>query len=69
METKNNELQQIKNQIDEYNRQIELLLSPNQFTLNNAIVDITNKISQLQQNCPHEFEDGYCNWCYKQEEK
>jgi hypothetical protein len=60
---------EIKRQIDDYNRQIELILSPNQFTLNNEITKITAKITELQEQCSHEFENGYCNWCYKSQEK
>lgn len=57
----------LKARIDEYNKKIEELLSPNQFILNNMIVELTAKISELQNKCPHDFEDGYCKWCYKSE--
>lgn len=57
----------LKARIDEYNKKIEELLSPNQFILNNMIVELTTKISELQNKCPHDFEDGYCKWCYKSE--
>lgn len=63
----NKELLEIKQQIDEYNRQIEGLLSPNQFTLNNMIVELSKEIDKLQSKCTHEFEEGFCIWCYKQE--
>ena len=57
----------IKMQIN--NKMIETLLSPNKFTLNNKIAELLKENEQLQQQCEHEFIDGYCLWCYKEEPK
>ena len=59
----------IKRQIDLNNKLIEDTLKPNQFTLNNTVASLLLEIDSLQKQCPHEFEDGYCIYCYKAEEK
>lgn len=59
----------IKRRIDLNNELIEKALKPNQFTLNNTIAGLLLEIDTLQKECPHEFEDGYCIYCYKMEEK
>lgn len=58
---------EIKEQIDNYNKIIESCFYPNKFTLNNDIVEITEKIKELQSVCEHQFENGYCIYCYKSE--
>ena len=62
------DLYAIRNKIEEYNKQIELLLCPDHFTLNNAVVELSNKISKLQEKCPHDYLHGFCRWCYKSKE-
>lgn len=57
--------QKIKKRVDEYNRLIESLLQPNTFVLNNLIVEYGKEIGKLQAQCPHEFQNGYCIYCYK----
>ena len=59
---------QIKEKIDENNRIIESLLQPNQFTLNNTIAELLNENRELQNQCKHDFQDGYCIYCYKEQE-
>ena len=59
---------EIKQKIDENNKIIETLLTPNQFTLNNTIVELLKENQRLQKECSHDFEDGYCIYCYKEEE-
>lgn len=60
---------EIKKLIDEYNKIIESCFYPNKFTLNNCILEMTQKIKELQNMCEHQFEDGYCIYCYKSEEQ
>lgn len=55
----------IKNKIEYNNRLIEQLLTPNQFTLNNTVKDLLKENEELQKQCSHEFEGGYCIYCYK----
>lgn len=57
----------IKSQIDQNNKLIEELLKPNQFTLNNTVASLLLEIDSLQAQCPHEFHEGYCIYCYKME--
>ena len=58
----------IKEQIDRNNKLIEQSLTPNQFILNNTVARLLKENAQLQQQCQHEFEEGYCIYCYKSEE-
>ena len=60
---------QIKEKIDTNNKIIESLLNPNMFTLNNAIKDLLAENDKLQGLCEHNFVDGYCEYCYKEEQK
>ncbi|MBQ6629822.1 MAG: hypothetical protein IJH65_13535 [Methanobrevibacter sp.] len=61
--------EEIKKLIDANNATIEQILKPNQFTLNNIVAQLLNENKMLQTQCPHKFEDGYCIYCYKGEEK
>ena len=54
--------------IEKNNRLIEELITPNTFTLNNTIKDLLKENEKLQAQCTHQFEDGYCIFCYKEEE-
>ena len=57
----------IKNQIDLINKQIEEKVGVAQFTLNSDVAGLLLEIDALQERCPHEFNDGYCIYCYKME--
>ena len=58
---------EIKQKIDTNNHVIETLLSPSEFTLNNTIRDLLKENDELQQQCTHNFVDGYCEYCYLEE--
>jgi hypothetical protein len=58
----------IKKRIDENNKLIESLMTPNVFTLNNTVAEILAENAQLQNECEHVFEEGFCIYCYKNEE-
>jgi len=60
---------EIKQKIDENNAIIESLFTPNFFTLNNTIAKLLKENEMLQAQCQHSFSNGYCDYCYKQEEK
>lgn len=60
---------EIKEKIDANNKLIETLLNPNMFTLNNTIKDLLKENDELQAQCTHNFVDGYCEYCYAEEEK
>ena len=59
---------EIKRKIDENNKIIESLMTPNIFSLNNTIAELLSENRELQRNCSHKFEQGYCIYCYKEEE-
>lgn len=59
---------EIKEKIDSNNKLIEDLMKPNMFVLNNTIKQLLQENADLQKNCSHEFEDGYCLYCYIDEE-
>ena len=59
---------QIKEKIDTNNKILETLMTPNVFTLNNAVSELLKENAELQAICEHSYEDGYCIYCYKMEE-
>lgn len=60
---------EIKEKIDQNNKIIETLFSPNIFTLNNAVSELLKENDELQKQCTHSFVDGYCEYCYLEETK
>jgi hypothetical protein len=58
-----------KEKIDLNNKMIENLLTPSQFTLNNTIRELLEENAKLQKECTHSFVDGYCEYCYLEEQK
>lgn len=59
---------EIKRKIEENNKIIESLMTPNVFTLNNTVAELLAENKALQEECEHVFEDGYCIYCMKGEE-
>ena len=60
---------EIKEKIDANNKLIETLLNPTAFTLNNTVKDLLKENDELQAQCTHNFVDGYCEYCYMEENK
>lgn len=60
---------EIKSKIDANNKIIEELMQPNTFTLNNVIAELLEENRRLQSECEHEYENGYCAFCYRAEEQ
>ena len=60
---------EIKEKIDQNNKIIETLFSPNIFTLNNAVSELLKENDELQKQCTHSFVEGYCEYCYLEETK
>ena len=60
---------EIKEKIDYNNQMIESLLSPSKFTLNNKIAQLLKENEELQSQCLHEYENGFCIYCCKEEPK
>lgn len=46
---------------------IEELIDPTVFVLNKEVVELQNDIAELQKDCPHEFNEGVCKYCGKEE--
>lgn len=46
---------------------LEDIVTPWIFTLNNEAKKILEENQQLQEQCEHEFVDGRCVYCYKEE--
>ena len=59
---------EIKMKIDEYAAEIERLYDPGVFTLNRRVVELNVLITELQNQCTHNFVNGECEFCYKGEE-
>ena len=50
-------------------QRIEELLDLTTFVLNKEVEALQQDIAELQKDCPHEFEEGVCKYCEKEEEK
>ncbi len=59
---------EIHERIDRNNKIIEDCFSPNVFTLNNTVRELLKENEELQHQCSHAFQDGYCIYCYKEKE-
>lgn len=51
------------------NELIGKMLSPGQFVLNNSVAELLKQNSELQNQCTHNFVNGYCEFCFKEEEE
>ena len=60
---------EIKETIDRNNKLIKDLLDPSVFTLNNTVKELLRENDELQAQCAHSFVDGFCEYCYLEEEK
>lgn len=60
---------EIKNKIDENQAKIEKLINPAFFTLNQEVAKLIEENETLRAQCVHEFENGMCKYCYKEEER
>lgn len=59
---------EIKEKIDQNNKIIEDCVKPNVYVLNNTINHLLIENQALQEQCEHEFSEGYCIYCYKHKE-
>lgn len=58
---------QIKEQIERNNKEIESIMTPELFVLNERVRDLIEENFELQSQCTHCFEDGICIYCGKEE--
>ena len=49
--------------------EFEKYFDPTSFVLNKKAMKAQNEIYELQKKCSHEFENGVCKICGKEEEK
>lgn len=59
---------EIKERIDNLNSEIVNLTNPGIFSLNIEVMKKLQEINHLQEECSHEFENGFCKYCYKRED-
>lgn len=60
---------QLKNKIDNNNKKLEEMINPAVFVLNPEVQALLMENDQLRSACKHEFENGFCKWCYTKEEE
>ena len=48
-------------------QRIEELFDPTTFVLNKEVEALQQDIAELQKDCPHEFDEGVCKYCGKEE--
>jgi hypothetical protein len=53
----------IRKKIDYNNKMIREMLNPSSFILNNNVSILLKENQELQQQCTHKFEDGFCIYC------
>ena len=58
---------EIKTKIDELNEQLETLIVPGTFVLSKKVKNIQDCITNLQGQCKHNFINGVCEFCYKED--
>ena len=56
---------EIKKRIDTLNQEVEQLMDPTTFVLNPRIGEISHEITELQNQCTHNFVNGICEFCYR----
>lgn len=60
---------EIKEAIDRNNNIISTVIDPGKFVLNNTVYKLLEENRKLQNQCRHHFVNGYCEYCYKEEEE
>ena len=53
--------------VTEKKQRIEELFDPTTFVLNKEAQKLQEEITELQKECPHEFSEGICKYCGKEE--
>ena len=58
---------EIKNKIDELNKEYDEIFDPSTFVLKPRLFEIETEIMQLRKKCKHNFINGKCEFCYTEE--
>ena len=61
--------EEIRDKIVKLNKDLVDSTSLNSFILNKKITEIEEQIKELQGQCTHSFVNGFCKYCYKDEDK
>lgn len=48
-------------------KEIEDIFDPTTFVLNPRVQELEKEINELQNDCPHNYVDGVCEFCGKEE--
>lgn len=59
--------EEIKQKIDANNLMIKTLSNHSFFVLNTKVLSLLKENVELQNQCKHEFVNGKCIYCYKEE--
>lgn len=59
---------EIRKNIDACKKRLNELYDPQVFTLIGEIEDIMRELEQVRSQCKHDYIDGYCKWCDKEQE-
>lgn len=60
--------EEIRSKINKNNKIVQAMFNPNQFVLNNTILKLLEENKELQAQCNHVFDNGYCIYCDKEED-
>ena len=58
---------ELKNKIENLFKEREKEFTSCIFTLNKRLIEIDKEIAKLQEQCTHNFMNGECEFCYKEE--
>jgi peptidoglycan hydrolase CwlO-like protein len=61
--------EEIETEIKNLEKELEDVIMADIFVLNNKIANINDKITSLQEQCEHKYENGTCVHCHKVENK
>ena len=48
-------------------QEIESIFDPTTFVLNPRVQELEREINELQEECPHRYTNGICDFCGKEE--
>lgn len=62
--------EEIRKKIEQNNTKLEILTQAvmSTFILNPEVAEIIMENRKLQDECPHEFEEGFCKFCGKEKD-
>ena len=58
-------VEEIRARVQTLNEELEKVISPMVFTLNERVIEINEEIENLQNLCCHNYVEGFCEFCGK----